>query len=789
MYISINWIKQYVNLDGISTEELKKRFMLSTAEIEDVISKGSDISGVIFARVNKVENHPNSVKLHVLEIDTGIEKLQVVCGAPNVREGMITAFAKIGAFVCGTKIGKAKLAGVESFGMCCSEKELGIGSDESGIMDILENVKIGQDIKEVFPIDDIIFEVDNKSLTNRPDLWGHYGIAREFAAIFDKKLKPLQIVNLEDFKELPKLSLKVENQNCLRYSSISASNISKNRSNQEIKIRLNYCGMRDINLLTDLTNYLMLELGQPMHAFDNSLVKGIMVKSATKTTKMLTLEGGLHDVPENSILICDSKGEPCAIAGIKGGKLSGITDSTNSLLLESATFDATTIRKTSTKIGLKTDSSLRYEKSIDPEMTTLAIARFVYLLKKLDPKVKVTSSLTDVYNFKYPKINIDIKTDFVQKRTGLIISEKSIIEILNRLEFKTEKMKDFIRVYVPSFRATKDISIKEDLVEEIARMFGYDNISPQTIKTEVKPINQILQNVLEYKTKYLLAEKFGLNEVHSYIWNYADFNKSNKIEQDVFVSLVDSSNSGQAGIRNNLVPSLLKIFHENKNSFDEIKIFEIGRVAASLDKSQNVIEEKRLAIILASQTKTDVELYFELKKIIQNISSTIIKTKVSFNNSKNLLNYFHPTNSSKIVCLKEEIGLFGILHPQTNLSLDKRFKIAILEIDFSKFCENANELQEKFKPISKFQDVNLDFNFNISNNFTYDDVEKIINQFRTKLNCSFKLVDVFEDEKGRYWNFRFNISSNEKTLSSNDLEDFSKRLIEYMTKNSITLKG
>ena len=436
MKISINWLKDFVDLDGITDEEIIKRFTLSTAEIEDVEYKGEDTIGVVFAKILEVENHPNSDHLHILKVDKGDEIVQVVCGAPNVRPNMITCLATIGGKVGGHKITKAKLAGVESFGMCCSESEIGIGSDNSGIMDIDFDVTIGQDIKEYYPIKDTVFEVDNKSLTNRPDLWGHYGIARELACIFNRELKPLNIVDLSQFDNLSALDVVNENEDCFRYSAIAVNNVKAKVSPSTMKIRLNYVDMRDINLLTDIANYIMLELGQPMHTFDHEVVKGIRVIKAKKGTNLKTLEGENHLIPENACVIADNHYEPVAIAGIKGGLLSGISDNTNSLLLESATFDCASIRKTSTAVGLKTDASLRYEKSLDPELVKTATSRFLYLLKQVDKDIKVISKFTDCYTKKYDKITIEISKEFIERRIGISIEKSEMERIFNGLQFE-----------------------------------------------------------------------------------------------------------------------------------------------------------------------------------------------------------------------------------------------------------------------------------------------------------------------------------------------------------------
>ena len=791
MYISMNWIKDFVNLDGIEPEELMKKFNLTTAEIEGYEHKGQETTGVIFAKIEKVENHPNSDHLHILAVNTGTEVLQIVCGAPNVRENMVVCLAPIGSKVAGHKMTKAKLAGVESFGMCCSEEELGIGSDNSGIMDITFPVTLGADIKTVFPMDDIVFEVDNKSLTNRPDLWGHYGLAREFAAMFNRELKPLDVVSLVEYNNLPKLNINVNSENCFRYSSLAVDNVTRKVSNQQMKIRLNYCGMRDINLLTDLANYIMLELGQPMHTFDKNIVKGINVNTAAKGTKLLTLEGEEHDIPEGSTVICDSNNKPVAIAGIKGGKLSGIADDTNSLLLESACFDSKAIRITSTKIGLKTDASQRYEKSLDPEMTTLAIARFVKLLQEQDNGVKVVSSLTDVYTKKYPECEIDITADFVSKRIGVNVTNDDITNILTKLGFVVDLKNNMLNVKVPSYRATKDISLKEDLVEEIARSYGYDNIKPEPISMEVKSIEQNEAHNNEYQTKYILAEKYGMNEVHSYLWNFVDFNKSVGIEQKSYVSLVDDSNAGQSGIRSLLAPTLLKFMEENRNSYSDIQIFEIGRVVAGLDDNNLAIEEPHLSICLASQTLSNEKLYFRLKEVLMDIAQNIYGKQISLGKIDALPNYMHPVNSTNIYAENKNIGYFGVLHPSVKLAIDKRFNIAVLELNTNELLQ-AKNYENKIKKVSKFQDVNLDYSFLVPKNTKYADIENHLNNFRAKLIWTYKLTDIYESkELGDYasWTFKFNICALDKTLSAKDIEIFNMRLLQHMEQIGLKLKG
>ena len=274
MFLSMNWISDFVDFTGLDKVELIHRFSLSTAEVEnEIFYKGADLSGIVVAEIKSVENHPDSKKLHLLKVDIGEPELtDVVCGAPNVRVGMKTAFAKVGAKIGEIEIAPRPLAGVMSYGMCCSEAEIGISDDNSGIMDITDDAANGTDLKDLYAIEDIVFEVDNKSLTNRPDLWGHYGIAREFAALAGRELKPLDTADLDAYNALAKVDMEIEDPLCQRYSCLQVENISRSVSPVDMRIRLFYCGMRGINFLADLTNYLMLEMGQPMHAFDSRKV-------------------------------------------------------------------------------------------------------------------------------------------------------------------------------------------------------------------------------------------------------------------------------------------------------------------------------------------------------------------------------------------------------------------------------------------------------------------------------------------------------------------------------------
>ncbi|MFR2018483.1 MAG: phenylalanine--tRNA ligase subunit beta, partial [Eubacterium sp.] len=586
MFLSMNWISDFVDLSGLDKLKLINQFSLSTAEVEnDIFFKGSDLSGVVVAEIKSVENHPDSKKLHLLKVDAGEAELtDVVCGAPNVRVGMKTAFAKVGAKIGEIEIAPRSLAGYMSYGMCCSEKEIGISDDNSGIMEITDDIPNGTDLKDVYAIDDIIFEVDNKSLTNRPDLWGHYGIAREFAALSGRELKPLETVDLSKYDNLPKVDMKIEDSLCQRYSCLQVENIKRTVSPVDMRIRLYYCRMRAINFLADLTNYLMLEMGQPMHAFDSRKVEKIRIKRFDKPFTFQTLDGVERNIDENTLMICNDN-TPVAIAGIMGGLDSEIVEDTTTLTLESATFDAASVRKSTVRLSHRTDASMRYEKCLDPEMTVTAIARFVNLLQKYDEESTVVSALTDDYAYHYDKVELNFSKSFVDKYTGIEISNDTIISTLTSLGFTASVENDEFTVDVPSWRATKDVTMKADIIEEITRIYGYDNFDVHTCLAPLYPVRPDVEKTVEDRIKDLLVKRFSLHELHSYVWAYYDELKALGIDVEGEIKLEGASNPNIETIRKSIIPTQLCQVKQNTSFALRFGIFEIGRVVTGLDEN------------------------------------------------------------------------------------------------------------------------------------------------------------------------------------------------------------
>ena len=786
MFISINWIKDFVDLSGLDIDELIHKFSLSTAEVEnEIFYKGSDVSGVVVAEIKSVENHPESKKLHLLKVDAGDGKLtDVVCGAPNVKVGMKTAFAKVGARLGEIEITPRELAGYTSCGMCCSEKEIGISDDHSGIMELDDSLVNGTDIKDVMEIDDIVFEVDNKSLTNRPDLWGHYGIAREFAALAGRPLKPLDTVDLTEYKDLPKVDMKIEDPLCYRYSCLQFENITRKISPANMRIRLFYCGMRAINFLADLTNYLMLEMGQPMHAFDSRKVEKIRIKRFEAPFEFQTLDGVERHIDENTLMICNDN-TPVAIAGIMGGLDSEIVEDTTSLTLESATFDAVSIRKSSARLSHRTDASMRYEKSLDPEMTVTAVARFVKLLSDFDGGVKVTSSLTDEYAKKFDKVTLSFDKRFVDRYTGIEIDNETIVKTLTALGFKVTLDGDDFTVDVPSWRATKDVTLKADIIEEITRIYGYDNFDVHTAAAPLYPVRPFAEKSIEDKIKDILVKEFSLHEVHSYIWEYSDDYKKLGIVTEPNVKLLNATNPNIETIRKSMIPTQLCQIKTNSSYAPSFGIFEIGRTVDGIDENNLCREHKKLAITLFSKTETTETLYFKLIRMISVAVDDIKHKSLSFTAKETGLNYIHPKNFNAIVCDGKEIGEIGVVHPEVLKNIDKKANVVFLEVDMKDLVETENA-GIKYAEASKYPSIEVDVTFVAD---TFRPIKEAIALINSELVKKTSVVDTYNDANGKSITIRIVFSHPERTLVKDEVMAIVNELIAKLESKGIKLKA
>lgn len=788
MKVSINWIKDFVNLDGIDIKNLINKFTLGVAEVEGVEYKGKDISGVVTAKILSVDNVPNSTKLHLLKVDAGDETLQIVCGAPNVRVGLVTALAKIGAKIGDITISKATLAGIESYGMCCGGDEIGISDDHSGIVEFDDNTPIGVDIKKLFGVEDIIFEVDNKSLTNRPDLWGHYGIAREISALTGRALKPLSLARQEEFVNLPALDISVSSQDCYRYTGIKMENVLRHTSSIDMQIRLYYCGMRGINLLADVTNYVMLELGQPMHAFDGSVVNKIEVYNTTSPIEFTTLDGNVRTLKENTMVIATNS-TPVALAGIMGGENSEIKDNTTSVLIESANFDSYKVRTTALSLGMRTEASARYEKSLDPELTMTALLRLVYLVKQLDKGTRVVSRVTDIYNKRYERKEIDISKSFIDNFVGMDISEEKILSILTSLEFKLLKNENGnYRFAVPTFRATKDINGKQDLVEEVTRIYGYDNITPKSLKQPLVPALLDRAIGMEYDAKYALATKFNMHETHSYIWYDVETNSALHLEPKSYIRCVNSINKENDKIRSTMIPSLLKVVLDNKGNYSSFGTFEVGRVVKGRTENNLADETKSLGVLLYNKNGTLQDELYKTKDVLDYLFSYIFKMPLDLKLATPEDNFYHPKNYYNIYSGAVLLGSLFAIHPQTTDAIEDGSVVTGFEINFSQLCK-IDSYKISFEKLSKYPTTKLDFNFIIPSTKLYRDIDALAHSIPTALYYTLSLQNIYDNANGtKSYTLHYEVTSFDRTLTSEDIECFHKEVIATFEKNGYKLK-
>lgn len=773
MLISCNKLKTYIK-DSEKIDWLKvwDKFTIRTAEVENVKEVGDKFDGVVIAQIVECIPHPDSDHMHILKVNYGAsEPIQVVCGAYNVRVGLKTAYIKVGGHIDGIEIKAKPLRGILSNGMCCSMRELGIGDDHDGIIELPDDVVVGTDIKDYLPVKDIIVEIDNKSLTNRPDLWGHYGIAREIATITHTEMLPLEMEEIKNDKE--DLDIKINNPElCYRYTGLKIDNIKNNKSPLELQIFLYYTGMRSISLIVDLTNYLMLELGQPMHAFDSRVVKNIEVGLANNKDLFTTLDGVERKLSSENLMIKNNN-EYFAIAGVMGGKNSEILSDTTSIFLESATFNAGSVRKTANFLGLRTDASARYEKSLDPNMTDKAIKRLVYLLRKEKPDIQIASNLTDVYPNVLNEVNITLHKDLLSKYMGTTLSDESVINTLESLGFKVENTDYSYEVVVPTFRHSKDINIEEDLIEEIARIYGLENFTPKPLKLDLTITEHEKTFNEEYEVKSLLATKYDMNEVNSYIWYDTNTLQTLGIKKDGVKLLGKSDNNI---LRDDLSFSLLNIVEENFKNFSEFSIFEIGTI---IESNQN---KRVLSIILCGKEKELEQLYNKAKTVTGYIFKALKHKEITLSNNVNEKEYYDK-NLGKIINVDDiKIGTINVLDKIYTNKLSKKKAIVCTDIDFDKYAKLEKDIILE-KVVSKYPSVELDYTIIMPTDKKYEDLKEVLKEFKSKLIERNELVSIYENK----YTIKYVLGSPYKTLEQKDLQTFKERFIAHLKENGYSI--
>ena len=773
MLISCNKLKSHIkNSEDIDWLNIWNTFTIRTAEVESVKKVGDQIDNIVIAEIVECKDHPDSDHLHVLMVNYGgSAPIQVVCGAPNVRVGLKTAYIKLGGHIDGIEIKARPLRGIVSNGMCCSGRELGISDDHDGIIELPDDAPVGTDIKDYLPINDIIVEIDNKSLTNRPDLWGHYGIAREIAAITDHELLPLDIEEIKNNQKDLEITIKDPNL-CYRYTGLKIDNLKNNKTPLDMQIFLYYVGMRSISLFIDLTNYLMLELGQPMHAFDSRVVKKIEVGLASDGDTYTTLDDVERKLTKDNLMIKNGD-KYFGIAGVMGGLDSEILSDTDSIFLESANFNAGSIRKTAVALGLRTEASARYEKSLDPNMTDVAIKRLVYLLKHENPNLVIASNLTDVYPTPLEEGHITLHKNLLNIYMGRALSDETVSTILEKLGFTVEIKEDAYEVTVPTFRATKDVKIEQDLIEEIARMYGLENFEAKPLKLDLTITEHETIYNQEYEVKHLLAEKYDMHEVNSYIWYDTETLKKVGVEKTGVKLLGKSENNI---LRDDLSFSLMNIVETNFKNYHKFNIFEIATII------ENNANKRVLSIILADDEKNIESIYMQAKQIVKYIFKMLKNKTVEFTNNVNEKSYYDASLGKVINIDNTKLGEINVLNKTITNKLAKKKSIVCIDIDFDKYV-NIVPTEKLAVEVSKYPTVELDYTIILPTGTKYEILKDVLSKFKSNLIKSYSLISTYENK----YTIRYTLGSNTKTLEQKDLSSFKDRFIEHIKNNDLAI--
>ena len=785
MLISKKWLSEFVKLpSGVSDLDLAAKLTLSTVEVEKVTDQAAAMDKMVVGLVVACSVHPNADRLKICSVDVGDRMVQIVCGGTNVAQGMKVAVALAGSKVKWhgegdlVELSNTKIRGEKSEGMICAGSEIGIeksGEGEHEIMDLSScDFPPGTPLAKTLGRDDVTFEIEHKSLTNRPDLMGHYGMAREIAALYRVALDKKEPASTEAGSTIA-LNVSISDPTlCPRYRAVALDGIVVAPSPAWLRARLSSCGVRSINNVVDVTNFVMLELGQPMHAFDadkisdGSTVK-IVVRSATKGEKVACLDDATYAVDEGALLITDGK-NPIAIAGVMGGKESAVTNATTRVVFESANFSPVSVRKTSTKLALRSESSARFEKSLDPAQCAAALDRAVALLVELCPTARVASNVVDEYPTPPKPVVVELSPAQVSALLGVEISSDDIVDILGRLGFKIQYSRPDpnapLSITVPSWRATKDVSIKEDIIEEVARIYGYDRI-PSTLPTfSIVPPPQDPVRLFARAIRKALSVGLGATEVYRYAYVSPETLTRLGFDLATHVKLANPLAADRPYLAQSLLPNLLESVADNHRAASTVSIFEIDRVFIGVGE-----DEQPYHLAMAYSAAGDEKPFATVRENVRVLLSSA-GLDVSFGPITNPGSWMHPGRSADILVNGKKFGIVAESLPEASQSLGIDRRVAVAEMNLSELSLRPARLAA-FAPIPQFPSATRDLAFVVADRVAYGDIETAL-RGASKLLVSVDLFDVYrgkgvEDGK-KSVAVHLQFSSPDRTLSSQEAD-------------------
>ena len=854
MFISKTWLQDYLDLPKtLSAKELAALLTLHVVEVESVHDQAAGLEHIVVGKVMSVKRHPNADKLNLCEVSDGPsagtqgKTVQVVCGGTNVREGMLVAFAKVGAKVRWHGEGelvtleRIKIRGEESLGMICSSDEIGLGEmfpkkEAFEILDLTDvipakagiqktrmdsrlrgNDSVGVSLAKALGLDDVIFDIDNKSLSHRPDLWGHYGVARELGALLKKKLGAYSPPSVPSVKKGKldtrnskqgklvngnlKLEITVEDSLlCPRYMAVAIDGVNVGPSPAWLQARLRAVGAKPINNIVDITNYVMFDAGQPMHCFDAERLvgpksevrslKSIVVRKAKAGEKLMALDEKECELTDEMLVIADEK-RPIAIAGVIGGKESGVTDATKTIIFESANFDAASVRRTAQALGIRTESSSRFEKGLDPTNAELALRRAVQLTLEICPDARVVSDVADESKYHLSQGPIELDLDFLNKKIGMEIKKKDAADILKRLGFVVSQKKDTLSVKIPTWRATKDIAIPEDLIEEIARISGYDKISASLPSASIAPPAQDPPRQLERKIREHLAYEFGCTEVYNY--SFVSPAVLERLGEDVkkYIELENPVAKDRPYVRRSLLPSMFVNLEENLHRFASVNLFEIGRVYHREEAGERAApnsdellprQDTYLGMVYAAQG-VDVPFY-EVSQRVAGVFERLGLT-VRFVKAKPKAAFAHPGRFADIFIGDARVGDMGELHPAFAERLGIPYRAAFAHVNLNQLVSSYMTARHAYQELPSYPSVARDIAFIVPREVEHEQVVTALKAV-DPLITEVVLFDVYEgkgiSEGKKSMAYHLTYRSDEKTLEAAEVDAVHARVEKMLEK-------
>lgn len=804
MKVSLNWIRDYVQLPAdADLKKLAYDLTMSTVEVEDATDLGASFHDMVVGVINTIEQHPNADKLKVCKTDIGGRVEDIVCGGSNLREGMKVAVALPGA-MCKwhgegdlVEIKKSKLRGVDSYGMICGAVEIGLADlfptkEEAHILDLSDfDAPAGTPLADALDLNDIILEIDNKSMTNRPDLWGHYGIAREIAALYD--LPMTQFPHFDrNVENTSGFHVTVEDaERCPRMTGTQIENVCVKPAPYWMQVRIWKTGMRPINALVDITNYVMLATGQPSHAYDSDHIAGHIIVRRAKAGETLTLLNGKElPLSTDDLTIADDAGI-VGLAGVMGGAKDSILPTTSKVILEIANFQAAGIRRTALRYDNRTEASARYEKAIDPERCDQALDLSMQLFSDLYPEMKVTG-LVDEYPRHLKQAEIDVPLSWLERRLGKRLSPDEIKHKMELLGYSITFNGDNMHVVVPTWRSTGDVSIQADIMEEVARMYGYENFEAEPITTTFDGAINQLDKDLERRIKEYLAIRCGMQEIFTYPWMEESYVNAVLQSTEGILSLSTPPSPAERFVRSSLLPNLCKAVVKNERYFNEFSIFETAQVfrdenyTSPYDPREKLpSQRKNVAGAFATTGKDITALFRKAKGVVEMMARYVHMEALTFKQAEK------PVWADNVVWLNiyrgdEKVGDLALLAKKVSMACGiKNMNVMLFQLDQDSLVPLKSRTNT-FTHLAEYPMTDYDISLLVDGSVQWKDVAQTVRGIKSELLHGAAFVDEYRGKQvpagKKSLTLRLAIGSKDKTLTSAEIEEVASGVLNKIAK-------